>query len=165
MMARIVLQEVGPRAWARALFVIVLLVSPTLGAQPREPGSLGEPQEGAASPEDGARPRELMGDSDVRRPVGKIRQGSMLHRDQPLEPPPDLRTDWERRRDAAVARHVQRVAELDVIAEIAARAGDVSLQEKVDVVRRKELGRYYDEMMALQRELRRGLVEAEGGDS
>ncbi|MEK7704364.1 MAG: hypothetical protein AAB426_05350 [Myxococcota bacterium] len=104
---------------------------------------------GAASPTTPDVDREpVTAPGAVARPVTKIRQGSVLHREQTEAPAPDLRTPWERGRDALVALHLARVAQLDVIAEAARTMQDVALQERVDDVRRKELQGFYEQMRA-----------------
>lgn len=79
----------------------------------------------------------------------KIRPGSMLHANEPFPEAPDLRSDLERRRDAELTKHFSRMAELDVIAELAEKAHRVSLQEKVEEVRRKESQRNHEVMQLL----------------
>jgi hypothetical protein len=66
------------------------------------------------------------------------------------EPPPDLRGELERRRDAEMAKHFTRMAELDVIADLAEKAHDFTLAERVEEIRRKETGRFRDAMQELK---------------
>jgi hypothetical protein len=66
------------------------------------------------------------------------------------EAPPDLRGDLERRRDTEMIKHFSRMAELDVIADLAEKAHDLTLAERVEEVRRKETGRFRDAMQELK---------------
>lgn len=72
----------------------------------------------------------------------KTRQGSILKRNKPLEDPPDLRGAHEVKRDKELALHYKRLAELDVIAQLADKDGDSNLAELCESVRRKELVRF-----------------------
>ena len=80
----------------------------------------------------------------------KIRPGSVLHANEPFPESPDLRSDLERRRDAELTKHFSRMAELDVIAELAEKSHKVSLEEKVEEVRRKESQRNHEVMQLLR---------------
>jgi hypothetical protein len=93
------------------------------------------------------------------RAVRKTRQGSLLKRDKPPPAGVDLRGELERRRDFEVLRHYTRVAELDVIEELARSANDLDLAERVETVRRKEQRRYLEVMQRL-REIARRRVPA-----
>ncbi|MBI5507736.1 MAG: hypothetical protein HY903_03170 [Deltaproteobacteria bacterium] len=64
----------------------------------------------------------------------------------------DLRGELERRRDQEMQRHYARLAELDVIDEVAARENDAALSERVEAVRRKEERRYWAVMQRLKGE-------------
>lgn len=90
-------------------------------------------------------------DKPPSRSTTKTRTNSVLESDKLLPGRADLRSESERKRDAELRSHFSRVAELDVIAAVAADKGDVSLQEYVDLVRRKELQRHQKVMMALSR--------------
>lgn len=68
----------------------------------------------------------------------------------PIAVPPDLRSAAGKRRDQDVLKHFARLAELDVIDDMAEKRKDVSLQENVEEVRRKEMERFH----ALMQELR-----------
>ena len=68
----------------------------------------------------------------------------------PIPLPPELRSAAGKRRDQDVLKHFARLAELDVVDDLAERRKDVSLQESVEDVRRKEMERFH----ALMQELR-----------
>lgn len=68
----------------------------------------------------------------------KIRSGSMIRRYHEEPPPPDLRGEYERRRDHEVIRHFTRLAQLDAITKVALGAGDTALAARVETVRRAE---------------------------
>ncbi len=88
----------------------------------------------------------------LQRSYTKIRPGSMLRGDNgaPLPVLPELRSAAGKRRDQDVLKHFARLAELDVVDDLAERRKDVSLQENVEDVRRKEMARFH----ALMQELR-----------
>jgi 5-enolpyruvylshikimate-3-phosphate synthase len=67
-----------------------------------------------------------------------------------VEPAPDLRGEIERRRDAEMVKHFSRMAELDVIAELAEKNHEVALAERAEEVRRKETDRFRDVMQELK---------------
>jgi hypothetical protein len=94
----------------------------------------------------------------------KTRQGSVLKSDKLLPAPVDLRSEAERRRDAELRTHFSRLAELDVIAAVAADSKDVALQEDVEEVRRKEVQRHQKTMMALKRATLRASALASGAE-
>ena len=83
----------------------------------------------------------------------KIRPGSSL-REAPGAAGPviDLRSSWQHQRDAEVAKHFGRMAELDVIASLAERHNDDSMAELAGEVRRKETERYYRAMYRLRQQ-------------
>jgi hypothetical protein len=114
---------------------------------------------GAAERQNGSDPNtpEDRKDDGTRRGsrVVKLRQGSLLRRDKPLERTPDLRGEFERRRDAEVVRHYTRVAQLDAIEAVARQQSDERLLERVEAVRRKETRRFWDAMQYLRAEARR----------
>lgn len=85
------------------------------------------------------------------RNLAKVRPGSVLRSDKLLPGRTDLRSEAERQRDAELTTHYSRLAELDVIAALAADSDDVMLQEEVEQVRRKEMQRHQKVMMALKR--------------
>ncbi|MBI3178516.1 MAG: hypothetical protein HYZ27_02575 [Deltaproteobacteria bacterium] len=94
---------------------------------------------------------------DVKRPLSKLRADSLLKRDAPMPVLTDVRGDVEKRRDQELVRHYSRMAELDVIAAVAAAEGDDALGERVESVRRKERRRFLALMRQLH-ELARGQV-------
>ena len=90
-----------------------------------------------ASPAWGAPPVETPGPRNyLQRSYTKIRPGSMLRGENgaPTALPPDLRSAAGKRRDQDVLKHFARLAELDVIDDMAEKRKDVSLQENVEEV-------------------------------
>jgi len=91
----------------------------------------------------------------------KIRSGSMIRRHQDDPPPPDLRGEYERRRDHQVIRHFTRLAQLDAITKVALGAGDTALAARVETVRRAENERFRLAMdrlrMVIRHRLRTGM--------
>ena len=85
------------------------------------------------------------------RNLAKTRPGSVLKGDKPLPPAADLRSEAERHRDAELVLHFSRMAELDVLAALAAETRDLALQEQVEHVRRKEVQRHQKFMILLRR--------------
>lgn len=85
------------------------------------------------------------------RNLAKTRPGSVLKGDKPLPLAADLRSEAERRRDAELVTHFSRMAELDVLAALAAETRDLVLQEQVEQVRRKEVQRHQKVMILLRR--------------
>jgi len=88
-----------------------------------------------------------------KRVPAKVRQGSILHRNDTPVVRPDLRSAYEKRRDAIVALHVTRDARLDAIAQLGSQLNNTALLEEVDNIRRKELERYNDVVRRLRQEL------------
>ena len=85
----------------------------------------------------------------------KIRPGSYLHGEGPVdEAPEDLRGTLEQQRDAEVIKHFTRLAELDVIEEVAEKSHDLTLAEHVEEVRRKEVQRFREMMETLHNVVR-----------
>jgi hypothetical protein len=125
-------------------FGLLLLPAASRAAAPAEAEAKTEADEGAADDKPKKKKRNL----------DETRQGSLLKRDKPVAEEVDLRGELERRRDFEIVRHYTRVAELDVIEELARARDDPALAEKVEDVRRKELRRYLAVMQRL-RELAR----------
>ncbi len=89
----------------------------------------------------------------VPRNLQKTRPGSMLRREGPMEEQAeDLRGEHEKKRDKELVTHYRRMAQLDVLQAVAQEARDLTLQEKVEEVRRKEVQRHYRAMMRLKSE-------------
>lgn len=109
-------------------------------------GSAAAPATGNASAGEAPKKR-----SNHFRALTEIRAGSMLRRATEPPPPPDIRGEYERRRDHQVLVHFQRMAQLDAIAAIASNAGDASLVSRVEEVRRQELDRFRLAMAQLHR--------------
>jgi len=122
-------------------------------AKPTTPPKPGGAGKGAGKPagKDAGAGKPGGADKPTSRNTTKTRANSVLESDKLLPGHADLRSESERKRDAELRSHFSRVAELDVIAAVAADKGDVSLQEYVDLVRRKELQRHQKVMMALSR--------------
>jgi len=83
----------------------------------------------------------------------KVRTGSTLKKTQSDLPPPDLRGDYERRRDYQVVLHFTRLARLDLIAKLATDGNDTELSSQVTIVRRAELERFRVALDRLRRSL------------
>ena len=88
----------------------------------------------------------------LQRAYTKIRPGSMLRGENgaPIPPMPELRSTAAKRRDQSVVKHFARLAELDVVDDLAEKRKDVSLQENVEEVRRKEMERFHMLMQGLR---------------
>jgi hypothetical protein len=122
-----------------ALVALVVLTAHAAAPVPRPEQEPPETAAGAPTP-------------TTKRVPAKIRQGSVLHRNETPLQHPDLRSSFEKRRDAIVALHVTREARLDAIALIGNQLNDTALLEEIDNVRRKELERYSDAMRKLRQE-------------
>lgn len=116
----------------------------------REEGEDGDGDEGEDGVEENDKPKR----SQHSRSLTKVRTGSLIHRSRPEEPVVDLRGEHERRRDHEVIRHYRRMAQLDVIAKVAAETGDEQLTSEVEAVRRTELERFRLAMQHLQMVIR-----------
>jgi hypothetical protein len=80
----------------------------------------------------------------------KVRPGAMLKADvPPYSPPPELRGRLARARDEAVQAHYARIAEMDYLADGAAKERDSKLSERIDTVRRHEIQRFFRQMQWL----------------
>ena len=71
----------------------------------------------------------------------KIRAGSLLASDTVVVADTEVRSNLEKRRDAELLRHYERLARLDVIAEMCGTQDHV--QERCDQLRRSETQRFY----------------------
>jgi hypothetical protein len=126
--------------------------APAKGVAPSKPAAAGKSAVKSVS-KDG---KDAAGKDGADKPSPRngsktTRANSVLKSDKLLPGRADLRSESERKRDAELRSHFSRVAELDAIAAVASEKGDVSLQEYVDLVRRKELQRHQKVMMALSR--------------
>ena len=100
--------------------------------------------------------------SQSQRALTKIRPGSVLGAHDAVVPkPPDLRGELERYRDNEITKHYSRMAELDVIAELAEKSHEVALLEEVEEVRRKEVQRFRQAMQQLRQRSRRRVPTGE----
>ena len=90
----------------------------------------------------------------------KIRQGSFIRSD-PEPSRPTVRGRFERQRDREVVVHYQRMAQLDVISELAADTGQGQLGDKVEAVRRREQERFRRAMARLREAVHRELMTKE----
>lgn len=84
----------------------------------------------------------------------KIRSGSMIRRHTEDPTPPDLRGEYERRRDDQVIRHFTRLAQLDAITKVALSVDDTALAAQAETVRRAENERFRLAMDRLRRVIR-----------
>lgn len=86
-------------------------------------------------------------------PPGKQKQKDELwvkHQPRMPQNSVDLRSRFEKERDGFVLEHYTRVAELDVIEEIAHKQNDMGLLEAVESIRRKENMRFWHVMQKLK---------------
>ena len=97
------------------------------------------------------------------RNLTKTRPGSVLKSDKLLPGLVDLRSDAERARDAELRNHFSRLAELDVMAQVAIDRGDTQLEEHVEQVRRKEEQRHQKVMIAVKHTIAEAHPEAAEG--
>ncbi|MEZ4273110.1 MAG: hypothetical protein R3C68_17260 [Myxococcota bacterium] len=81
----------------------------------------------------------------------KIRNGSFAHRTEPLKMTRAPKSQQERQRDREVSAHYRRLAQLDVIAELAAAGKKTVLLQRAEEVRRLEHERHRSAMAALRR--------------
>lgn len=91
----------------------------------------------AVSPAPAEEPRQ-----DTLKALTKVRPDSMLARDEPFPETPDLRGTAAKERDEALAVHEQRMAELEVIGDIAVKDHDPDMIDRVDDLRRREVQRF-----------------------
>lgn len=84
------------------------------------------------------------------RATNKVRANSYLVNDLGLKPDLiDRRNPQERRRDQELYKHYNRLAELDIILQVATKTKDIALQERAEQIRRLEMQRYYQFMQLL----------------
>lgn len=88
------------------------------------------------------------------RALQKTREGSLLKRDGPFPSAPDIRSDYERERDRQLLDHYRRLARLDWIEQLATKADDTRLLERVENVRRREIQRQRTAMTRLWEQAR-----------
>ncbi|MBN1962663.1 MAG: hypothetical protein JW841_17155 [Deltaproteobacteria bacterium] len=81
----------------------------------------------------------------------KTRRDSVLDGDMLLPAPVDLRSSAERIRDKEMQLHFSRLAQLDVIEEIANQRDDTKMAEWCEQVRRNEVQRHQKVMIAMKR--------------
>ena len=127
-----------------------------LHAQPPEEPSPAEAQEPPGQEESPtpAGDEQAPHQSTHYRAYKKVRSGSMIRKVPDDWRPPDLRGDYQRRRDHQVVVHFRRLARLDVIAQVAAKAGDTNLADRVEEVRRAENERFRRAMENLRQTIR-----------
>ena len=112
-----------------------------------------------AAPEDNVDPSDSESvEAAPRHTPRKIRKGSLLHEDQPIAPVPDLRSEFEARRDAEIEKHYTRIARLERLWDLATEMDDARLADRVDALRRQEKQRHGDVM----RQTARAATRAEG---
>lgn len=96
------------------------------------------------------------GRSYLQAAMTKVRPGAMLKAAvPPFTPPPELRGRLAKARDEAVEGHYARIAEMDYLADGAAKERDAKLSERIDTVRRREIQRFFGQMQRLQLEVLR----------
>ncbi len=138
--------------WVVAAFVGIGMITPDAVAQREDEKPVAaetrSKSKAKAKKTEGEEEQETA--AEAKRNIDKARPGSLLNRDKPLGESIDLRGDMERRRDFEVIRHYTRVAELDVIEGLARKANDLTLLERVEDIRRKELQRYFSVMQLLR---------------
>lgn len=81
----------------------------------------------------------------------KLRRNSILRKQGESIPAPDPRGGFERRRDAALMTHYGRMATLDHVTDLATKAHNLMLLEKVESLRRLERRRFRLWMVQLRR--------------
>lgn len=109
------------------------------------------PEAPPVSPETAPRGR-----SYLQAAMTKVRPGAMLKAAvPPFTPPPELSGRLAKARDEAVQGHYARIAEMDYLADGAAKVHDAKLSERIDTVRRREIQRFFGQMQRLQLEVLR----------
>jgi hypothetical protein len=101
-----------------------------------------------------SKPAEVPAAKPSGRALQKTREGSLLKRDGPLPSAPDIRSDYERERDKQLLDHYRRLARLDWIEQLASKADDTRLLERVENVRRREIQRHRAAMTRLWEQAR-----------
>jgi hypothetical protein len=88
----------------------------------------------------------------TQRAANKLRPGSLIKSEgaEVRAPYIDLAGALGRRRDDELEKHYARLAEMDVIAELAVKHRDVALAERVENVRRKETERFFVVMQEIR---------------
>lgn len=88
----------------------------------------------------------------TQRGANKIRQGSLIKAEgaEVKTTFVDLQGDLGHRRDQELQTHYSRLAELDFIAEIAAKGHHVALAERLETTRRKEVERFFGVMQEIR---------------
>jgi len=89
----------------------------------------------------------------------KRRKGSYISGNRGLSELPDLRGDFERRRDQEVLKHYTRTAQLDAIARRAKIAGAAPILTRIDRIRRVEDTRH----RLVMKEIRQGALYGQVG--
>ncbi|MCK5690051.1 hypothetical protein KAI87_12315 [Myxococcota bacterium] len=118
-------------------FVLIVLLGVSLGTP-----SFAEPKK------EGPKESEEIKPSSGR-PPKKVRQGSLLRRDKSLGPEVDLRSTMQKWRDKEMVFHFQTMAELDILSDVAKEAKDMTLFDRIEVVRRFENARFKGVMRRL----------------
>lgn len=105
-----------------------------------------------------AAPAPSLGEADLgprnytQRGANKLRQGSLLKAEgaEVKTVYVDLQGELGHRRDRELQTHYSRLAELDYIAELAAKAHKVALAERLETTRRKEVERFFGVMQEIR---------------
>lgn len=88
----------------------------------------------------------------------KIRSGSWIRRTREQGPQPDLRSEFEKRRDRQAAIHFDRLAVLEVVEELARKGNREGLAAKAGALRRRERERFRLALAHLNRAMRQQLM-------
>ncbi len=97
-----------------------------------------EGNEGSDEEDDGAEVYQ----SNHSRYLKKIRPGSYIRRQKDEIIVPDIRGEYEVRRDDELSKHFQRLAQIDAILALARELDDGGLRSRAEAVRRREIQRY-----------------------
>lgn len=106
----------------------------------------------AANPTPALSDAELGPRNYTQRGANKIRQGSLLKAEgaDVKTVYVDLQGDLGHRRDQELQTHYSRLAEMDFIAELAAKSHNVALAERLETSRRKEVERFFGVMQEIR---------------
>ncbi len=92
------------------------------------------------------------------RKTQKIRSGSWVHRERIHSAAPDLRSEFEKRRDRETAIHFERLATIEVIEGLAHSHHKDGLAAQAEGLRRRERERFRLALARLSRAMRQELL-------